>query len=109
MYKIRVRTRTARFIILSEGRPRCGDIRNLIFINTPEGQGFIFPFANLDSMEVELIEDKAPVKQPVKPSKCRSCRFDMSDDHATMRTDDCPDHLDGKINDGCDKYQPKEK
>lgn len=40
--------------------------------------------------------------------KCDSCKFDMSDYTGTLRTEECPDHLDGKISDGCEKYQPDE-
>ena len=37
--------------------------------------------------------------------KCRTCKFDLSDDQSTLRTSDCPDYLDGKITNGCEKYQ----
>jgi len=37
--------------------------------------------------------------------KCRTCKFDLSDDQGTLRTSDCPDYLDGKITNGCEKYQ----
>jgi hypothetical protein len=40
--------------------------------------------------------------------KCRSCKHDLSDDYSIIRTNDCPDYLDGKITDGCDQYQPDE-
>ena len=38
-------------------------------------------------------------------NKCRTCKFDLSDDQGTLRTSDCPDYLDGKITNGCEKYQ----
>ena len=38
--------------------------------------------------------------------KCRSCKFDMSDDQGVFRTSSCPDYLDGKITDGCEFYEP---
>jgi len=38
---------------------------------------------------------------------CRSCKHDMSDGSSIVRTPKCPDHLDGSITDGCDKYQRK--
>jgi len=38
--------------------------------------------------------------------KCRSCKFDMSDDQGVFRTSSCPDYLDGKVTDGCEFYEP---
>jgi len=38
-------------------------------------------------------------------NKCRTCKFDLSDDQGTLRTSDCPDYLDGKVTNGCEKYQ----
>jgi len=40
--------------------------------------------------------------------KCRSCKHDLSDDYSTIRTNACPDYLDGNITDGCELYQPDE-
>ena len=37
--------------------------------------------------------------------KCRSCKFDMSDDQGIFRTSACPDYLAGKITDGCELYE----
>lgn len=43
-----------------------------------------------------------------RSGKCRSCKFDMSDDQGICRTSACPDYLDGKVTDGCEFYQPDE-
>ena len=68
---------------------------------------YTFSLYTLDYMyqyEEEVKGD--PTKPEKKPErKCRSCKFDMSDDRTTHRTEECPDYLDGKISNGCDKYE----
>ena len=83
---------------------------HLIRIRTLGGTVHYFSVHKILWIKINQPKQKAtPILAP-KPAvegKCRSCKHDMSDGSSIVRTPKCPDHLDGSITDGCDKYQRK--